>query len=159
MKDNRSVQDRNKDEELKFRLCKEKSIIAIGWCIPDTVHTWDEYRDKADQLYCDNNGYLSAVGNLERMQKGDLVWVKHPMKDEYYLAEIIDNVPEVYDTLKKFDICGFRRVKYVDCKKGNELTGSFAPDRLRVRGTLEQMHENNRLDTIRDTKVLINQHK
>lgn len=157
LKDNRSEQDRNKDKELKFRLCKEKSIIAIGWCVPNTVHTWDEYREKADLIYCNNNGYPSAAGNLEKIRKGDYVWVKHPTEEEYHLAEVIDNLPGIYDTLKEFDICGYRRVKYVACKRGNELTGDLAPDKLKARSTLEQMHENNRLDTIRATEALIAQ--
>lgn len=31
LKDNRAVENRNADEELKFRICIEKSILAIGW--------------------------------------------------------------------------------------------------------------------------------
>lgn len=31
LKDSRSVENRNADEELKFKICIEKSILAIGW--------------------------------------------------------------------------------------------------------------------------------
>ena len=50
LKDNRK-KEKCTDQELKFRICKEKGILAIGWGISEKVNSWQEYRIKAKKIY------------------------------------------------------------------------------------------------------------
>lgn len=145
LKDNRGGPKQNRDKELKFRLCLEKSMVAIGWAIPDTVNTWEEYRKKAKEIWAGNEGYLTAATNLQDMKKGDLVWVRNPTGRTLYLVEIIDDVPGIYSSLKEFDICGYRKGEFYLVGE-EQLTDELRDGNLRARGTLERMHEDTRGD-------------
>ena len=109
LKDNRAVENRNADEELKFRICIEKSILAIGWGFCADFKDWSEYKFLADVRYGDDKGYSAAVKGLTEMQKGDLVWLKNPVSHERYLAQILDDAPSLCCNLKDFDIYSCRK--------------------------------------------------
>lgn len=100
LKDNRDVP--NHDKELKFRLCLEKSMIAIGWGVPKIVNTWEEYNKIAEHQHSNDRGYHIARNNFQKIKKGDLVWVKNPVSGERYLVEIKDEYPGIYHSLKEF---------------------------------------------------------
>ena len=137
LKDNRDPS--NKSIELKFKLCFEKSMIAIGWSVPETVNTWEEYKEIANQKWLGAKNYSSARNNLERLKKEDLVWVKNPLTNERYLVEITDEYPGIYSSLKEFDTCAYRKG---DFHLINEtwLTDALSANKLRARATLEQKH-------------------
>ena len=56
LKDSRSVENRNADEELKFKICIEKSILAIGWGFDAIIYDWSQYKALADYFYRDYDG-------------------------------------------------------------------------------------------------------
>lgn len=111
LKDNRSIENHNADEELKFKICIEKSILAIGWGFDAIFYDWSQYKALADYYYRDYDGYRTAVKYLSDMQNGDLVWLKNPVTDESYIAQIIDDAPSLCCYLKEFDIYGYRKAK------------------------------------------------
>lgn len=153
LKDNRDGSKQNRDKELKFRLCLEKSMVAIGWAIPDTVNTWEEYREKAKEIWAGSEGYLTAATNLQDMKKGDLVWVRNPTERTLYLVEIIDDVPGIYSSLKEFDICGYRKGNFYFVEE-ERLPDELRGKKLRAIGTLERMHEDTRRDSYTATVKL-----
>lgn len=113
LKDNRAVENRNADEELKFRICIEKSILAIGWGFCADFEDWSEYKVLADYYYRNDNGYPTAVKGILDMQKGDLVWLKNPITRERYLAQILDDLPSLCCNLKDFDIYSCRKASII----------------------------------------------
>ncbi len=150
LKDNRD--EPNQDFTLKFDLCFEKSMIAIGWSVSSVVNTWDEYKNIADKQYADALRYRVARNNLERLKRGDLVWVKNPATGARYIVEITDDSPEIYTHLKEFDIFAYRKGKYHLIK---ELPSDILSEKqLRARHTLECMHSETRGETIRATIAL-----
>ena len=152
LKDRRPEGKRNRNEELKFLLCLEKSVVAIGWCVPDDVHTWEEYREIADKTYAGKDGYKTAVKALGGMRSGDLVWVKKPKDDVYILAEIADNYPGINLFLREFDICAYRRVRfYPDSDKERPKYAALTSDRLKALHTAECMGMEKRGETYRAT--------
>lgn len=153
LKDSRGKPKQNRDEELKFRLCCEKSIVAIGWGVPCVANTWEEYKKIADNLLPYDQGYRTARNNLEHIRKGDLVWVKNPATGERYIVEIEDSYPGIYSSLEEFDTCAYRRGKYY-AVKDDLLTGVLRAKHLRAVHTLERVHERTRSPTIEATKEL-----
>lgn len=154
LKDNRDKSNhRNRDPELKFRICRERSMVAIGWGIPSATGTWEEYTNIADHLPSCDRGYRAARKNLELIQKGDLVWVKNPATGERYIVEIEDDCPRISDSLKGFDACAYRKGKYY-AVKADSLTGALSAKPLRAGHTLERVHEQTRSSTIEATKEL-----
>lgn len=111
LRDYRNSPNCNADKELKFRICIEKSILAIGWGMNADFDNWAEYRKIADWYYSDDNGYPTAVNHLSEMKRDDLVWIKNPVTDESYIAQIIDDAPSLCCYLKEFDIYGYRKAK------------------------------------------------
>ncbi len=155
LKDNRDIDERNRDEELKFRLCRKKSIIAIGWAIPEDVFTWDEYIIKADVVYAAKKNYKTARNQLQRVEKGDLVWVKNPPKKAYFLVEITDDSPNVCNNLKEFDICGYREGIYYPIDN-NLIKDELQPSKLKSLHAIELMSQEKRGATYNETIRLYN---
>ncbi len=159
LKDNRDESNnRNWDGELKFRLCRERSMIAIGWCVPYVVNTWEEYKKIANDITFYGKGYVTARNNLERIKKGDLVWIKNPTTEDRYLVEIEDGHPGIYGSLKEFDTCAYRKGKFY-AVDNSLLIGALSAKRLRARYTLERVHEYTRGDTIKETIKLFKELK
>lgn len=107
--DNRQVKNRNTDKELKFRICLEKSILAIGWGVSECPRDWSAYRALADQEHAADSAYPTAVRNLQEMQKGDLVWLHNPVTQVYYLAQVTDDAPTLCCDFAAFDVFSCRR--------------------------------------------------
>ena len=107
LEDNRE-NGKNIDSDEKFNTCKIHNILAIGWQDCDTDDT------------C---AYKKAYNALKKMSKGDLVWVKNPQKQEYYICEILNNRMIDFDKeLAAFDvstgrIAEFHRVDEKDLPK------------------------------------------
>lgn len=146
LKDDRDEKARNNDDELKFRLCLEKSILAIGWGLDTNFDNWQAYRSVADLRYGNNYGYPSAVNALQEMECGDLVWTQNPVTHEHYLAQIVDNEPSFCCDLKEFDIFGCRKANfvYVDSQllnkfdlSGGSLSGRHAIERVKIQNIID----------------------
>lgn len=73
LKDNRDIQEAN--SELKFRFCRDKGIVAIGWV--------NDPHDGNEPTPCKKA--RKAIGAFV---PGDLVWVRHPVEKKYYICEI-----------------------------------------------------------------------
>lgn len=135
LKDNRK-ENKNADKALKFWLCKENDMIAIGWAVSENVQTWEEYKEIADDKFGKDRAYKAAIHNISAMKKDDLVWVKNPVTSERYLAKILDEAPHICNQWKEKDICANRKVKYYEVK--SELPPSLK--RLNARWTIEKIH-------------------
>lgn len=140
LKDNRNV-GRNADDELKFRICIEKSILAIGWGFNANFEDWSEYKALADDYYNDDKAYSTAVKKIAEMQNGDLVWLKNPVSHERYLAQIVDDAPSMCCCLKDFDIYSCRKASII--KISPELLKKFDLQDKKDHGrhTIEQVRE------------------
>lgn len=153
--DNRNEGERNKDDELKFRLCKEKEIIAIGWGVSGVINSWQEYLQAANEVWKSDKNFVAGINALEEMVYGDLVWIKNPASGDVYIAEVVDKSPEpsIYNNLIEFDICAYRKCRYlyVDSRY---LTGSLCKKHLSARRAIEKMSDSARENTIDATLIL-----
>jgi hypothetical protein len=143
LKDDRSIKDCNADKELKFRICLEKSILAIGWGLNATFDNWTEYKKFADWHYQDDIGYHTAVKYLKKMKRGDLVWIKNPVTDERYLAQIVDDVPSLCSYLKEFDMYSYRKANIFSITSDlfNKFDIPFGSKYKRRSHTIEQVNK------------------
>lgn len=146
LKDNRNL-GRNADEELKFRICIEKSILAIGWGFNANFEDWSEYKALADDYYRNDDRYSTAVYKLTDMKKDDLVWLKNPVSHERYLAQIVDDAPSMCCCLKDFDIYSCRKANII--KISPELLNQFDLQGKKDYGghTIEQVREQPIIDS------------
>ena len=153
--DNRNEGERNKDDELKFRLCQEKGIIAIGWGVSGFINSWQEYLQSANEVWKSDKNFIAAINALEEMAYGDLVWTKNPASGDIYIAEVVDKSPEpsIYNNLIEFDICAYRKCRYLYVDS-NYLTGSLCKKHLSARRAIEKMSNSARQDTIDATLPL-----
>ncbi len=153
--DNRNEGERNKDAELKFRLCKEKGIIAIGWGVSGVVNSWQEYLEAANNAWRANKNFVAATNALKEMACGDLVWIKNPASDDVYIAEIVDKSadPSIYSNLMEFDICAYRKCRYLFVDPIH-LTGPLCKKNLSAGHAIERIHKPKRQDTIDATLIL-----
>lgn len=154
LKDNRDEPRRNRDMELKFRLCRERSMIAIGWAVEDDVNSWEEYILRADIKYQADTAYATARKGLQSMKPGDLVWTQNPVTHEHYLVEITDKTPRIYGSLEEFDICGCRSGTFYLVPDAI-LTGALSSKNLSARHTIERIRiDGKRNASIEATKFL-----
>lgn len=154
LKDNRDKPKQNRDKELKFRLCRERSMIAIGWAVDGNVSSWEEYKLLADIRYANYTAYAVARNGLQSMEPGDLVWTRNPVTHEYYLVEITDGIPSITNDWKEFDICGYRNGTFY-LVPGATLTGALSPGSLSARHTIERIRiDGKRTESIEATKFL-----
>ncbi len=151
LKDNRNESNRN--IELKFALCQEKNMLAIGWGVSSEVKSFQEYLEVGAQKYSGDRGFTVATNNLQRLKRGDLVWVKNPKDGTRFLVEIEDDEPGICDNLMEFDNCAYRKGQYYAVDDGY-LMGAFTPKNLCARHTLERMHTDTRGEVVAATKEL-----
>ncbi len=158
--DDRNEVERNKDAELKFRLCKERGIIAIGWGVSGVVNSWQEYLEVASNTWRANKNFVAATNALKEMACGDLVWIKNPASDDVYIAEIVDKSadPSIYSNLMEFDICAYRKCRYLFVDSIH-LTGPLCKKNLSTGHAIERIHEPKRQDTIDATQKLFDKFK
>lgn len=154
LKDNRNKPKQNRDKELKFRLCRKNSMVAIGWAVDGNVSSWEEYKRLADIKYANNTAYAAARNGLQNMEPGDLVWICNPVTHEYSLVEITDELPSTINDLKEFDICGYRKGRFY-LIPDEKLTGALSPRCLSARHTIERIRiDGKRNASIKATKLL-----
>ena len=118
LKDNRIDNSRNNDEELKFRICMEKSVLAIGWGINADFDSWRDYRELADLYYKGSTKYKTAVNALSKMSCGDLVWIRNPVAHSRYLAQVLDDEPSLCCNLREFDLFSYRKADIYGVDEG-----------------------------------------
>ena len=155
LKDNRK-EGKCSDEELKFRLCKEKGILAIGWNVTAEVNSWQEYRLKAEKVYTSEKKNLTTACNgFEKMKEGDLVWVANPVTKDWYLTRVIDknSEPTICKNLKEFDICSYRICEFLNVTISDEIIALLNSDKISKRLTLSEIH-NEKMITA--TNALVN---
>lgn len=157
LKDNRDSDRKNKDTELKFRLCMEKEIIAIGWSVPGVINSWQEYLAFADKFWGAESEYIVGTNAIKEMVYGDLVWVKNPVSDEFYIAEILDKAPDpsIYSNLTEFDICAYRKCKFFRVEQFH-LTDALCKKNLTARHAIERIRPS-RQNTIDATNALFDE--
>lgn len=113
------------------------------------VNSWQEYLEVANNTWRANKNFVAATNALKEMACGDLVWIKNPVSDDIYIAEIVDKSadPSIYSNLMEFDICAYRKCRYLFVDPIH-LTGSLCKKNLKVRRVIEQMSESIRQETI-----------
>lgn len=154
LKDNRDKSKQNKNTGLKFQICRERCIVAIGWSVCDNVNTWEEYKHLADAEYANDTSYAAARNGIQSIKSGDLVWVRNPVTREYYLVEITDEAPSVANELRDFDICGYRRGNYYSIPNAM-LTDALSPKMLSARRAVERIRiDGKRNASIKATELL-----
>ena len=144
--DNREQENRCKDKELKFRICREKSVLAIGWGLSAEFDSWQGYKNLADIFYKDNNGYLSAIATIQKMSCKDLVWTQNPVTNEKYLAWVVDERPSLCGELREFDLFSYRKAEFhrVDERLLEEY--GLLGQKLSGRKTIEQIRRQDVID-------------
>lgn len=96
LKDNRE-ENNQADSHNKFDFCLQHQVIGIGWSPNETDPAFLEARD-----------YLQA------MKAGDLVWIKEPDRDMYYIAEILDEQlsSQTDPVFEEHDLSCYRNCKF-----------------------------------------------
>ena len=125
LKDNRTNHDKNDDT--KFNSCMSEGIIAIGW-------------KDADET---NRSFKTAINNLNRMEKDDLVWTKNPKtKSDFRLVRIIDDKvkKETDKALIDKDICFSRKVEKIKDFSVGSLPNGLKKNDIVARRTAERVH-------------------
>lgn len=143
----------NDDIKAKFNTCKENSFVAIGWATED-VSSWEEYKLLAGKKHQEKN-FSGAIRGLERIQRGDLVWVMNPESKERYIVEIEDETPSVCNGYEDFDICAYRKGTYYKVDeskvKGN---GVLTINNIKARQTIERKSDAIKEETVKLFKDL-----
>lgn len=144
--DNREQGNRCKDKELKFCMCKEKSVLAIGWGLRAEFDSWQEYKNLADVFYKENKGYVSAIAAIQKISCKDLVWTQNPVTNERYLTQVLDSLPSLCCNLREFDLFSCRKAKFY--KVDGELLEQcgLSGQKLSGRQTIEQIHRQDIID-------------
>ncbi|MDE5670932.1 MAG: hypothetical protein K2I14_05670 [Eubacterium sp.] len=129
LKDNRENHDKNDD--IKFETCMRNKIISIGW---------------GSEKSRENPNFKAAINNLNRMKKGDLVWVRNPKnKNDIRLLKIADD--EVCDYMEASkncfidDISAARKIEdKIICFPPEKLPNEIEKKDIVARHTLERVH-------------------
>lgn len=145
--DNRKLENRCKDPELKFRLCMENSILGIGWGLNAAFDSWEDYRALADYRYHENNGYTFAINALQEMACGDLVWTQNPVTHERYLAQVLDNKPSLCCYLREFDLFSYRQADIFQIDAELLVRYGLYGEEFSGRHTIERIREQRLIDT------------
>ena len=144
--DNREQENRCKDKELKFRICREKSVLAIGWGLNADFDYWRDYKNLADIFYKDSNGYLSAIAYIQKMAFKDLVWTQNPVTNEKYLARVVDEQPSLCCDLREFDLFSYRKAEFHRVDERLLEKHGLLGQKLSGRKTIEQIGRQNVID-------------
>ena len=87
--------------KIKFDFCFREQIVGIGWA-------FNEKSSETELAFADAKKYLSAL------KPGDLVWIKKPGEDLYFIAEILDEKPfcSKDDRYGKHDLSCWRKCRF-----------------------------------------------
>lgn len=144
--DNRKLGNRCKDQELKFRICIEKSIVGIGWGLNGAFDFWKDYCKLADLYYTNDTGYASAISALKEMICGDLIWTQNPVTHERYLAQVLDNEPSLCCYLREFDLFSYRKAEIYRVYEEQLKRYVLSEEKPSGRHTIERIHEQRLID-------------
>lgn len=139
--DNRDESSRSNDTELKFRICLEKSMLGIGWCINGSFDSWKDYLQIADMVFDKSKGYSTAMNKIQEMAKGDLVWLQNPISRDYYIAQVCDDSPSLCCHLREFDLYSYRKAEIYPVDKDLIEKYSLTDDDISGRHTIENIHK------------------
>ncbi len=134
--DNRSDKPEN-PEISKFRFCKDKSIIGIGWVDYDNPDGKDPMELAA---------YHQARGVLKAMQPGDLVWVRDPEEDIYYICrvdEALDENIKLKEEYRNHDLSLVLHCKYYKIGSREQLPEGIEPASLISRCAVRFVRDEN----------------
>ena len=72
--------------------CLNNNFMAIGWGYENgSIRDVNHYIENATQDYLDSKNFKVSYGNLEKIQKNDLIWTK--VKNKFYIGKITDEKP------------------------------------------------------------------
>lgn len=113
----------SENEREKFDFCKRNSIVGIGWVGYEDA---DREFDPEDQ-----KAFLNAKSKLEKFGVGDLVWVKVPEMNEYYLCEITASMQKAETNIYHLhDIGYYCKCEYLTCFKSKKLPYGLTAEEL-----------------------------
>ena len=127
--DNRD-EDRNTPE--KFRQCKARGILAIGWAKEDPLTYYH-----GDDL----KAYKKAINGLSRMEDGDLVWVRDTVNKEYYICRVYGALEKAPPHLWDKDIGQYRKARWYGPVSRNALPAPITARRLVSRSAVRPVHK------------------
>ncbi len=115
LKDNHTNTGKYNTTEQKTDWCFEKTCIAIGWIINDTIPDWSILRVKTEGQFNSRDCKI-ALRHFDAMKPGDLVWVRD-YNGIYWIFEIKSKKPKQSDGAEKaFDIGSYR-----ECTKAKKI--------------------------------------
>lgn len=125
--DNRSEEDKPKDlQKSKFQFCKERGIIGIGWVGYDPEDSEDI-------------GFLRANNAISAFKKDDLVWIKNPDSNEYYICRVTGEVLAAHGTeLNRHDIGKFCPCDFIGVGTEESLPQGILKEDLISRATISK---------------------
>lgn len=125
--DNRSEEDKPKDlQKSKFQFCKERGIIGIGWVGYDPEDSEDI-------------GFLRANNAISAFKKDDLVWIKNPDSNEYYICRVTGEVLVAHGTeLNRHDIGKFCPCDFIGVGTEESLPQGILKEDLISRATISK---------------------
>ncbi len=125
----------------KFVFCLRRQVIGIG-SMPN------KETDESDSDYDSAKKYISALN------PGDLVWIKKPGKDKYYIAEIAEGEPytAIDSAFAKYDLSYCRNCKFRILWSGNNVPEKYADDikKLIAHGTIQPITDAALVDFVND---------
>lgn len=133
LKDNRDEKPENLKES-KFDFCKKKGILGIGWA----NHDKNENATTTEK----ETGYERAKNSFFSLKINDLVWVKNPETNYYYLCRIksqalLTKKKEYIDN----DVSLYRNCEYIDIGTADKLPDGIVKEDLVSISTISQANE------------------
>nr|WP_294503883.1 hypothetical protein [uncultured Rhodopila sp.] len=120
----------NGDVAASVALCLDRSIIGMGWPVPDeevkrsTDLEW--YTNAAERHYKDNTSWYSAWTFADSPKCHDLVWFRN-LEGRFYLAEVIGPWQYAYDDDDAIgaDIVNFRAARIIEVGLADAVPGKI----------------------------------
>ena len=114
LKDNRESDNLESSKE-KFDFCFKNEVVGIGWVS-------NENHSEPESAFADAKKYLSALNS------GDLIWIKKPYEDLYYIAEILDEKPFIPNDIRyaEHDLSYCRKCNFHKVGSKNNVPSEYA---------------------------------
>jgi hypothetical protein len=125
------------DTALSYALCLKEGVIGVGWQVDaDGSFSLEQYLKLCADAYSDSSwpSAKTAVGLLEQMSSGDLVWMRSP-QGVYHLAKV-EGAWEyrAQPEYREVDVVNIRPVRIVEVGVSSHVPGkvinSFIPERV-----------------------------
>lgn len=126
------IDNREKDSNTpeKFRQCKDRGILAIGWAKEDPLTYYN-----GDDL----KAYKAAAKGLSSIEPNDLVWVRDTVNKTYYICKVCGALEKAPANLWHKDIGQYRKAEWYGPVARNELPDPLAVKRLISRPTVRRV--------------------